>query len=250
MLTLAILQFQWPHGDQHIPGLLEGIAAAADRVFAKYGFSTPLLVAHAMAQFSAECGQGLTMVENLNYSAAGLLATFPTHFTPAMANRCAHNPQIIAEIAYGGRMGNAPPPSTDGFTYRGRGLAQVTGKDNYRALNAFLAKNAVGIDIVATPALLVDPAFALECGVASLVLCGCLPLAAKDDVLGVTQKLNGGQNGIAERQRQLALWKAALGITGDGAQTSAPAASTQTPTQTPTPTPPIVSSITASTQAA
>src|SRR5271165_6476498 len=103
MLTLEIMQRRWPHGNQHIPGLLEGIVASSNDVFAKYGLDTPLVVAHAMAQFSEECGQGLEMVENLNYSKQGLLKTFPTHFTPGMAERCQHNPRIIADIAYGGR---------------------------------------------------------------------------------------------------------------------------------------------------
>ncbi len=127
MLTIEIMQRRWPHGDQHIPGLMEGIVAAAPSVFAKYGLTNPLTIAHAMAQFSEECGQGLEMIENMNYSVQGLLATFPSHFTPAMAARCAHNPEIIGEIAYGGRLGNAPPPSTDGYVFRGAGLSQVTG---------------------------------------------------------------------------------------------------------------------------
>ncbi len=202
----------WPHGDQHIPGLIEGIVAAAPAVFSKYGLTTGLLVAHAMAQFSEECGQGLEMTENMNYSATGLLTTFPTHFTPEMAARCAHNPQMIAQIAYGGRMGNAAPPSTEGWDFRGAGLSQLTGRNNYAALNAFLARQNAGIDIVHRPALIVDPASTLECGVADFILCGCLPFAKKDDVAGVTHKLNGGQNGIAERQRQLVFWKTALGV--------------------------------------
>ena len=56
-------------------------------------------------QFSEECGAGLEMVENLNYSAAGLLHTFPTHFTGTMADRYAHNPRMIADVAYGGHRG-------------------------------------------------------------------------------------------------------------------------------------------------
>jgi hypothetical protein len=58
-----------PVGDQKIPGLRAGIVAAAPLVFAKYGITTPLLVAHVMAQISHECGAGHDVVENLNYSA-------------------------------------------------------------------------------------------------------------------------------------------------------------------------------------
>ena len=72
MLTLEIMQRRWPNGDQHIPGLLEGIVAAAPTVFPKYGLLSPLVVAHAMAQFSEECGQGLEMIENLSDPATEL----------------------------------------------------------------------------------------------------------------------------------------------------------------------------------
>lgn len=204
-LTLPILQQLWPSGDQHIPGLLEGIVGATPTVFSKYGLDSSLVIAHAMAQFSEECGAGLEMQENMNYSAARLLQVFPTHFTRSLAAKAAHNPIMIAQIAYGGRMGNAAPPSLDGWTYRGQGLSQCTGKDEYEALGKKL-----GMDLVANPQWLTDPNHALECGVADFVLCGCLPFAERDDVIGVTRKLNGGENGLADREVWLRRWKAAL----------------------------------------
>lgn len=216
ILTLAHLQTLWPHGDQHIPGLIEGVAATSPAVFEKYKITMPLVAAIMMAQFSEECGAGLEMQENMNYSAEGLLRTFPRHFSPGLAAKAAHNPMMIAEIAYGGRMGNAPPPSTDGWVYRGQGLSQVTGKgihtpptpdEGYAALG-----KAVGADLVANPGWLVDPQHALECGVADFVLCGCLPFAENGDVLGVTKHLNGGTNGLAERERWTGLWRRALGV--------------------------------------
>jgi putative chitinase len=206
-LTIEIMQRRWPHGDQHIPGLIEGIVSAAATVFPKYGLTSPLIVAHAMAQFSEECGQGLEMVENMNYSAQGLRSTFPTHFTPAMAQRDAHNPRLIADIAYGGRMGNAPPPSDDGYNYRGHGLSQVTGREGWEKLHEFLKHHDLDIDIMGEPGLIIDPRYTLECGVADWVLCGCLSHAAADDIVGETKALNGGLNGLAERRRQLGLWK-------------------------------------------
>lgn len=212
MLTLQNIKNRWPHGDQHIPGLLEGIAASSAAVFQKYGVTTPLLVAHCMAQFSTECGQGLEMTENLNYSAAGLLKTFPTHFTADMAGRAAHNQQMIGQIAYGGRMGNDPPPSLDGYTYRGAGLSQVTGKEGVASLQKFLAKNGADFDILLNPELIIDPAHTLECGIADVAVLGCLAFAAKDDVVGFTKKLNGGLNGLADRRLQLTAWKAELGV--------------------------------------
>ena len=214
MLTMEIMQRRWPNGNQHIPGLLEGIVASSERVFQTYGLTTPLLVAHAMAQFSVECGMGLQMQENMNYSAQGLLKIFPKHFTPALAAQCEHNPQMIAEIAYGGRNGNAPPPSTDGWIYRGAGLAQLTGRANYEGLSKFLTDHGATYNILANPELIVDPAYALEVGVASWVRCGCLPCATGDDnsVSAVTERLNGGLIGLADRQQQFAQWKPEFGL--------------------------------------
>lgn len=210
-LTLEIMQRRWPNGDQHIPGLIEGIVNSAPTVFAKYGLDSPLVIAHAMAQFSEECGQGLEMIESTNYSAQRLLQVFPTHFTPAMAARAAHNPRMVADIAYGGRMGNAPPPSDDGYNYRGAGLSQVTGREGVAKLQAFLKSHGADFDILAHPELIIDPAYTLECGVADWIVCGCLPFAKKDDIVGETKHLNGGLNGLAERRRQLGLWKRDLG---------------------------------------
>lgn len=203
----AQLSRLWPHGDQHVPGLVAGMIASAPTVFAKYNITTPLTLAMMMGQFSEECGAGLEMVENLNYSADGLTRTWPSHFTGSMAQRYAHNPRQIADIAYGGRMGNAPPPSDDGWNYRGRGLSQCTGKEGYAKLAA-----KTGLDIVGHPEFLSDPQHALECGVADFVLCGCLPFAERGDLLNVTKHLNGGTIGLSERSAWTVKWKRALGV--------------------------------------
>jgi putative chitinase len=207
ILTVPLMQKLWPHGDQHVPGLIEGIVASSAAVFEKYGISTPLAVALMFGQFSEECGAGLEMVENLNYSQQGLLNTWPSHFTGTMAARYAHNPRMIADIAYGGRMGNAPPPSDDGWNYRGRGLSQVTGRDGYKAL-----ADKTGLDVIGNPDLISAPEHTLECGVADFVLCGCLPYAQAGDILNTTKKLNGGTIGLASRETWTAQWKKALGL--------------------------------------
>jgi putative chitinase len=222
ILTLDILKKQWPHGDQHVPGLIEGIVDASDRVFMKYDMNTPLLISHFMAQASEECGQGLEMWENMHYTVAGLRKTFPTHFTPSMARRAAGNEKLTADIAYGGRMGNAPPPSDDGYNFRGHGLTNCTGRDGAEALQKFLTAHGVvddrdpdhvkPLDIVNDFDLVCDPHFALECGVGDWIVCGCLPHAKADDIVRETRALNGGYNGLKERRRQLMLWKRALGV--------------------------------------
>lgn len=212
MLTLEIMRKMWVHGDQHVPGLIEAIAEQASTLFPKYGIDSDLMVAHFMAQCSEECGAGQEVVENMNYSAAGLEKTWPTRFGPARAARYAHNPQMIAETVYGGRMGNAPPPSSDGWLYRGHGLTQLTGKDANRNVGAKL-----GLDLVGDPAIACDPAHALEVGLCDFSMCtykdeSCVGWAKKDDVIMVTRALNGGEIGLGDREAWLRRWKAALNL--------------------------------------
>ena len=206
MAFINALYNLWPNGDEKIPGLRDGIAASAQTVFQKYGIDSRLLIAHVMAQISHECGAGHEVVENLNYTAGRMMQVWPSRFsTMAMAAPYAGNPRSLANKVYNGRMGNALG-SDDGWNFRGRGASQTTGREGY----ARLAK-ATGLDLVNHPDLVNDPKRFLECGVADFILCGCLPFAKADDVLGVTRRLNGGTVGLAQRQIWLAKWKAALG---------------------------------------
>lgn len=205
----------WPHSDVTVKGLGAGIVAAASTVFAKYNWDSDLLVCHAMAQFSEETDCGREMQENMNYSAARLLQVFPTHFSHVEAIHLQHQPRLIADKAYGGRMGNAPPPSDDGWNCRGQGLSQLTGAANYKEL-----QKRTGIPVYDKPAVLLDPTLALEIGVADLTMCGCLPWAQKDNLLEVSALLNVGHlvnssasiNGFGLRAQHLSLWKHAMGI--------------------------------------
>jgi putative chitinase len=199
----------WPNADKYIPGLTDGIIASAPIVFPKYGLTSDLTICHAMAQFSEETDCGREMQENMNYSAGRLLQVFPSHFTTSQASEMQHNPRAIADQAYGSRMGNHPG-TDDGWNFRGQGLSQVTGRDGYAALAA-----KTGLDLLEHPELIIAPATTLECGVADFVLCGCLPYAEKDSLLGVSSMLNVGHfvsnpkqiNGYSMRKNWLALWK-------------------------------------------
>ena len=195
----------WPGGDERIPGLRAAMISTAPAVFARFDFTTPLLVAHVMAQISHECGAGHDVVENLNYSVARMMQVWPSRFpTAASARPYAGNPRALANKVYNGRMGNAAG-SDDGWNFRGRGAAQTTGRDGYARL-----ATAVGLDVVAHPEFLINPGTFLLCGVADFINCGCLPFAKADDVAGVTRKLNGGAVGLAERKAWLSKWKAEL----------------------------------------
>lgn len=205
-LDRDVIAKMWPHGDQHVPGLIEGIAASSQAVLEKYGVTSPLALALMLGQFSEECGGGLEMVENDNFTAEQLLRLFPRHFTGTMAARYAHNPRMICDVAYGGRMGNAPPPSDDGWNYRGKGLSQLTGKENYLKL-----AEITELDVVADPNLLIEPTTCFECAVADFVkICNCLEPAAKGDVVTTTERLNGGTNGLAARIAWTRLWRREL----------------------------------------
>ena len=89
-------------------------------------------LAYLLAKAYHETGGTMCAVsENLNYSAAGLQATFPKYFNSKQAAVYARQPQRIANRAYANRMGNRDEASGDGWRYRGRGLVQITGRDNY-----------------------------------------------------------------------------------------------------------------------
>lgn len=204
----------WPHGDISVPGLVVGMIATAPAVFQKYNITSDLVVAHIMGQFSEETGCGLDMRENMNYSAGRLLQVFPSHFTHDQAISMQHNPRLIADQAYGSRMGNHPG-TDDGWNFRGQGLSQLTGRSNYATLS-----KTTGLDLVNHPEFLCDPQHALDCGVGDFIQCGCLKYAEKDDLIGVSSMLNVGHyvsnpnqiNGFSMRKNWLSLWKHALGV--------------------------------------
>jgi putative chitinase len=213
MLTNDMMHYMWPSGDAKVQELADSIVAAAPTVFAKYGLDSDLVIAHAMAQFSHECGAGNEMVENINYTANRACAVWPSRFSSeadvyAKVGSFAGDPDFRTKLiddVYGGRMGNRPG-THDGSRFIGRGLSQVTGREGYEKLG-----EKVALDLVNNPDLVVAPANALECGVADFIICGCLPFAQVDDVQGVTKHLNGGFIGLSERMAWLTRWKIALG---------------------------------------
>ncbi|MCJ8273495.1 MAG: hypothetical protein MJK04_29350, partial [Psychrosphaera sp.] len=105
----------------------------------KYGVDTPLRMAHFIAQIAHESGSFKYKSENLNYSAKALRAVFSKYFyTDEMAERYARKPEDIANVVYANRMGNGNSVSGDGWRYRGRGLIQLTGRENYANCAEFI----------------------------------------------------------------------------------------------------------------
>ncbi len=198
----SALRKLWPNGNIKVPGLVEGIIATAPAVFDKYNIDSPLVLAHVMAQISHECGAGRDVVENMNYSAQRMMQVWPSRFPDlASAAPYANNPRVLANKVYNGRMGNRPG-TDDGYNFRGRGGSQTTGREGYERV-----AKATGIDVVAHPEYLIDPRYFLECAVSDFINCGCMPYALKDDLLGVTKRLNGGTVGLADRRAWLDKWK-------------------------------------------
>jgi putative chitinase len=225
MRSLTAADFQatgWRVDEPAVLAQVNGILATQDAVFAKYGISQDMHIVHLMAQLSHESGEGTEMTESLNYKPAALLGQWHQHFTPAQAmayGRTADHPadqKMIGELAYGGRMGNAPAPSEDGFTFRGRGFIQTTGRDGYQAL-----AKLTGLDLANSPDLVNDPAHAFECAVAEFVnYPGMLGFCETDNVLAVSALINVGSLvktpdrviGYQDRAAQLQLWKHQYGI--------------------------------------
>src|ERR1017187_278240 len=103
--------------------VLTSIVNSLNATFAKYEINSTLRICHFLAQVMHESGNFKSVVENLNYSAAGLMATFPSHFNQETAASVARNPEAIANIVYANRMGNTQVG--DGWKFIGRGYIML-----------------------------------------------------------------------------------------------------------------------------
>lgn len=140
--------------------------------------------------------------ENLHYtSGARLLAVFPHHFTSEIDAQAVANagPAAVGNRVYANRMGNGNETSGDGWNYRGRGLIQLTGRDNYAA-----AGGALALDLIGNPDLLLDPGHAADSAGWFWDSHGCNGAADLGDFVAVTKHINGGLLGLADRQTLLA----------------------------------------------
>lgn len=204
MLGHGMLARRWPRAPH---GLIDAIVASAPSVLQSHNITTRLRLAHFMAQVSHECGGGTITEENLNYSAKRMTEVWSRRFpTIASAAPYARNPKALANKVYNGRMGNRPG-TDDGWNYRGRGLIQITGRDGYAQVG-----KVAGLDLVANPSMANNPMFAFDIAAAFWTWKKLNPVADTDNLRAVTKIVNGGFNGLADRQVWLARWKAELGI--------------------------------------
>jgi putative chitinase len=175
--------------------------------FEKYNIDTAKRQAAFIGQCMHESGGFKLLEENLNYSAKALMNTWPSRFpTEEMANQYARNPEKIANKVYGGRMGNADESSGEGWKYRGRGIKQLTGKENYQRCS-----EALGVDLVSDPDKLLDPKYAALSAGWFWNKHNLNDLADKSDIETMTKRINGGLLGLDARKVAIAKAESILG---------------------------------------
>ena len=167
---------------------------------ARFGITTPLRLAHFLAQCGHESGGFRAVQENLNYSAKGLCGIFRKYFpSVTVAMQYERKPEKIANKVYANRMGNGSEASGDGWKHRGRGYIQLTGKDNYEAFDATVPEDIMANpDLVATKYALASAAFFFKKNGLWAI---CDRGAGMDTVTAVTKRVNGGTIGLADRQK-------------------------------------------------
>lgn len=170
----------------------------------QFDINTPERIAAFISQCAHESQSFNRVAENLNYSAEALMRTWPKRF-PSLASTAGfvRDPRALANRVYGLRMGNNQPG--DGYMYRGRGLIQLTGKDNYTAATA-----ALGLPLVAHPEFVELKPVAARTAAWFWEKNGLNELADHGDFEAITLKINGGRVGLKERQEFYGRAKAAL----------------------------------------
>jgi putative chitinase len=191
---------------------VEAVAAACQ----EFNINTPQRIAGFLSQCAHESGGFERLQENLNYSADGMAGVWPRRFAVLgpdgkpvkkdgknQPNKFAlalhRKPEMIANVVYSSRMGNGPVESGEGWLYRGRGLKQLTGKDNHRACG-----EGLGVDLVANPDLLLEPVYAARSAAWFWANNKCNIFADAGDIEGLTKKINGGLIGIDDRKKRYA----------------------------------------------
>jgi len=176
-----------------------------NETFQKYDINTPKRQACFIGQCMHESGGFRLTKENLNYSASSLMKTWPSRF-PDMdtAEKYEHNPVKIASKVYAGRMGNITPE--DAGMYIGRGLIQLTGKDNYKT-----ASDALNEDLLANPQLVEEPRYAALTAGWFWNKKGLNALADSNDIETMTKRINGGTLGLDDRKAKINMALNSLG---------------------------------------
>lgn len=197
-MTPAQLLRIMPHAGRQVDLFAPHIVATA----ARYQINTPVRLAAFLSQIGVESQQLCKTSENLNYStAARLMEVWPKRF-PSLASTTGYTGNAIklANKVYANRMGNGDEKSGDGWKYRGRGLIMLTGKDAYIRVG-----KALGYNLVDNPPLVESPAVACLSAGQFWHDKNLNALADERDILMITQRVNGGVHGLAQRRGMFAL---------------------------------------------
>ena len=189
----------------HALGIDEKWLEPLNATFQKYNISTSARQAFFIGQCAHESNNFKTLEENLHYSVNGLMRTWPSRFpTLDVATKYANNPEAIANKVYAGRMGNIE--EGDGWRYHGRGLIQLTGRENYANCGFGL-----GVDLLSNPDWLLDPKYAALSAGWFWGKRGLNSLADAQDFETITKRINGGLIGLDDRKAKTAKALSILG---------------------------------------
>jgi len=181
---------------QILPGnpYIEHWCDALNKILPDYDITTPQRIAAFLAQCAHESGGFTALHENLNYRPETLCKVWPHYFNNSNANDYAHQPEKIANRAYAGRMGNGNEASGDGWNYCGRGLIQLTGKNNYQAF-----ADSIQTDIGQIPAYLQTFEGAIQSACWFWENNNLNACADAGDIVRMTKIINGGTLGLDDR---------------------------------------------------
>jgi putative chitinase len=182
---------------QIIPGnpYLDHWHRALSLALPDYEINTPQRVASFLAQCAHESGSFRALKENLNYKAASLRRVFPKYFPDDnIAAQYAGKQEMIANRVYGGRMGNGPEETGDGYKYCGRGLIQLTGKSNYQAF-----ADSIETPVEEIPEFLATFEGAVQSACWFWESNNLNQFADRGDILTMTKRINGGTIGLEDR---------------------------------------------------
>lgn len=189
---------------------VDALFEALNTVLPKYEINT----VERVAGFLAQCGHeslGFTVLrENLNYRAETLLKVFPKYFKGGLAEakQFERNPEKIANRVYGGRMGNGPEATGEGYKFRGRGAIQLTGKDNYTSF-----AKSIGKSLDETVAYVETMPGAIESACWYWNSRNLNATCDAKDIVAMTKKVNGGTIGLEDRKKH---FNHALEVLGHG----------------------------------
>ena len=184
---------------QILPGnpYVEHWTDALNKILPDYDINSVNRIAAFLGETYVESAGYTALHENLNYTAQSLCRVWPGHFTADIADQYAHNPERIANRAYAGRMGNGDEASGDGWNYCGRGLIQITGRNNYQAFADSLQMNIADV-----PAFLQTFEGAIQSATAFWETNNLNQFADSWNIQKLSIKINGGELGLPERIAQ------------------------------------------------